>query len=221
MQTPEFLSRLAELAKAAGSLLIFDEVITGFRIAFGGMAEKTGIRPDLVTYGKVMGGGLPVGAYGGRADLMDLVAPVGPVYQAGTLSANPIAMTAGIATLKKLKRDQPYAALERKTQELASALETRARELDFPLRVQNYSSIFWPLFGEIRTGDGVVRTPRETSPNHKQLYSQTFHSLLKRGIYLAPSSFEVSFLCLAHQSSHQEKFVEAISEAIREVRQQV
>ena len=127
VQTDDFLPEMAELARAAGSLVIFDEVITGFRVAFGGMAEKTGIRPDLVTYGKIIGGGFPVGAYGGRADLMDWIAPMGPVYQAGTLSANPVAMTAGITTLLKLKRDDPYKELEKKTLALAADLEKVAK----------------------------------------------------------------------------------------------
>lgn len=214
LQTEEFLSRVVQLAKTAGSLLIFDEVITGFRVAFGGMAERTGIRPDLVTYGKIMGGGFPVGAYGGRSDLMSLVAPSGPVYQAGTLSANPIAMAAGIATLRKLKRDQPYAALEKQTQDLARSLEMVAKNVDCPIKVQSYSSLFWILFGENQSQDGVVRTPKETSEAHKPLYSRVFHELLNRGIYLAPSAFEVSFLSTAHQSFHHEKFLEAMPRAI-------
>ena len=123
LQREDFLAKLSAIARKAGALVIFDEVITGFRVAFGGMAERTGLKPDLVTYGKVIGGGFPVGAYGGRADLMDMVAPSGPVYQAGTLSANPVAMTAGLAMLKKLLRDKPYAKLEQKTEVLAAALE--------------------------------------------------------------------------------------------------
>ncbi len=219
VQTDDFLPKMAELARAAGSLVIFDEVITGFRVAFGGMAEKTGIRPDLVTYGKIIGGGFPVGAYGGRADLMDWIAPMGPVYQAGTLSANPVAMTAGITTLLKLKRDDPYQDLEKKTLALAASLEKVARELDYPATVQTYGSLFWMLLGGVNTPDGKVRVPSQAPETHKARYSRLFHSLLGKGIYLAPSAFEVSFLSVAHQEEHLARYVSAFKEAIQELGQ--
>ncbi len=217
LQTEEFLQKVSKLAKESGSLVIFDEVITGFRLAFGGMAERTGIRPDLVTFGKIIGGGFPVGAYGGRSDLMDWVAPLGPVYQAGTLSANPVAMAAGITTIKKLKRENPYPILEKKTQELARALINCAKDSSIPIHVQNISSLFWIAFGKVNTKDGYIRTPSQAPENSKKIYSSIFHSLLNQGIYLAPSAFEVSFLSTAHQDSHQERFIQAMKNALKEV----
>jgi glutamate-1-semialdehyde 2,1-aminomutase len=215
LQKEGFLASLTQIAHKAGSLVIFDEVITGFRIAFGGMAERTGLKPDLVTYGKVIGGGFPVGAYGGRADLMDLVAPAGPVYQAGTLSANPVAMTAGLTMLKKLLRDKPYAKLEQKTEVLAAALEKAARDAGAPVRVQRYSSLFWTVMGDVATKDGVVRSPEQIPSTQKERYAQGFHSMLERGIYLAPSGYEVSFLSTAHTEAHFEKLIRAFGEALR------
>jgi glutamate-1-semialdehyde 2,1-aminomutase len=217
VQTEDFLTKMTEIARAAGSLVIFDEVITGFRVAFGGMAEKTGIQPDLVTYGKIIGGGFPVGAYGGRADLMDWIAPAGPVYQAGTLSANPVAMVAGITTLLKLRRDDPYSALEKRTQALAKALEKVAKDLDYPAKVQTYGSLFWMLLGQINTPDGYVRLPSQAPETHKSRYSKLFHSLLNKGIYLAPSAFEVSFLSVAHQQVHLDQYVAAFKDSLQEM----
>jgi glutamate-1-semialdehyde 2,1-aminomutase len=211
LQTEEFLVGVARIARAHGSLVIFDEVISGFRVAFGGMAERTGIRPDLVTYGKVIGGGFPVGAYGGRSDLLDLVAPAGPVYQAGTLSANPVAMSAGLAMLKKLKRDNPYAELERRTEGLAKRLEALAPQVRF----QRFASIFWVVLGEIATRDGVVRTITEIPSTQKESFSRAFHALLDRGFYLAPSGFEVSFLSTAHTDEDLDRLVQATGEALR------
>lgn len=215
-QTENFLQEMTRLARAQGSLVIFDEVITGFRVAFGGMAERTGIRPDLVTYGKVIGGGFPVGAYGGRKDLMDLVAPAGPVYQAGTLSANPVAMTAGLAMLKKLKRENPYKDLERRTENLAQALEKAAlASAPFPVKVQRYASLFWMVLGEVKSRDGFVRSITEIPSVQKELYAKSFHSLLSQGVYLAPSGFEVSFLSTAHKAQHLEALVQATQEAFK------
>ncbi|MGK5089313.1 glutamate-1-semialdehyde 2,1-aminomutase [Bdellovibrionota bacterium FG-2] len=212
LQKDNFLSELCRLARAAGSLVIFDEVITGFRVAFGGMAERTGLRPDLVTYGKVIGGGFPVGAYGGRADLMDMVAPAGPVYQAGTLSANPVAMCAGIAMLKKLQRENSYKKLEERTEGLSRTLESIARDRGIALKVQNYGSIFWSILGDVKTPDGFVRTPEQTPATQKERYSKSFHLFLEKGIYLAPSGYEVSFMSTAHTDEHLDKFKKAFSE---------
>ncbi len=215
LQTSDFLKQLSDLAKAAGSLLILDEVITGFRVSWGGMAEVAGIQPDLVTYGKVIGGGFPVGAYGGRAEWMNLVAPVGPVYQAGTLSANPIAMTAGLATLKKLQRLNPYTELERNTESLALALEKVAHDADVPFKVQRAASLFWGVFGQINTPDGMIRNHQDAPEKHKPTYAKIFHALLEQGVYLAPSAFEVSFLSLAHQQHHRDQLIEAVKVAIK------
>ncbi|MEK7357109.1 MAG: glutamate-1-semialdehyde 2,1-aminomutase, partial [Bdellovibrionota bacterium] len=142
-QRKEFLVKVAEIARANGTLLIFDEVISGFRVALGGMVEVTGIVPDLVTYGKVIGGGFPVGAYGGRRDLMDLVAPSGPVYQAGTLSANPFGMRAGLATLAKAVRENVYDALENRGRRFAKNLESGFERNGVPFQVSRVGSVFW------------------------------------------------------------------------------
>jgi glutamate-1-semialdehyde 2,1-aminomutase len=200
-QREGYLKEVATIAKKHGALLIFDEVITGFRVAFGGMAERAGITPDLVTYGKVIGGGFPVGAYGGRADLMDLVAPAGPVYQAGTLSANPIAVAAGLATLKKLLRDNPYARMEKDVECLSRSLEAIARKKGVEFTVQNRASIFWGVFGS-----SEVRSIEAIPTVQKEKYAQGFHKLLGEGVYLAPSGFEVSFLSTAHKPEHLERF---------------
>ena len=218
LQREDFLRRLAQRAKASGALLILDEVITGFRVAWGGMAERAGIEPDLVTYGKVIGGGFPVGAYGGKAELMDLVAPAGPVYQAGTLSANPVAMVAGLTTLKKIKKHNPYDELETEVERSSRALEGMAKELGIPLSVQRFASLFWCIFGEIETQDGMVRSPSTIPAIHKELYSQVFHGLLEKGIYMAPSAFEVSFLSLAHRREHQDQVLESMREVLRACR---
>ncbi len=217
LQRPEFLSELSKLAKKAGSLVIFDEVITGFRMAWGGVAEKSGVVPDLVTYGKVIGGGFPVGAYGGRADLMDWVAPSGPVYQAGTLSANPIAMTAGLATLKKIRRENFYSTLESRTEVLAQEIEKMGQKAGIPLKVQRAASLFWCIFGKIQTEDGFVRHPGQIPEEHKGIYSKVFHSLLDQGVYLAPSAFEVSFLSRAHQEEHYNRLTEALGRALGKI----
>ena len=218
LQREDFLRKLAQRAKASGALLILDEVITGFRVAWGGMAERAGIQPDLVTYGKVIGGGFPVGAYGGRADLMDLVAPAGPVYQAGTLSANPVAMIAGLTTLKKIKKLNPYTELESEVERSSRALEGMARDLGIALQVQRFASLFWCIFGEIQTQDGMVRAPSMIPAVHKEIYSQVFHGLLEKGIYMAPSAFEVSFLSLAHRREHQDYVLQSMKEVLRACR---
>ncbi|MBI3558020.1 MAG: glutamate-1-semialdehyde 2,1-aminomutase [Deltaproteobacteria bacterium] len=207
LQTDEFLPALCKIARKAGALVIFDEVITGFRVAFGGMAELTGLKPDLVTYGKIIGGGFPVGAYGGRVELMDLVAPSGPVYQAGTLSANPVAMAAGLATLKKLLRDNPYEKLAARTEKLARSLEKVTGA-----KVQNFASLFWPVLGKVATADGMVRAPNEIPAEQKGRFAEVFHALLARGFYLAPSGYEVAFLSTAHSDTQLDGLVQALGE---------
>jgi glutamate-1-semialdehyde 2,1-aminomutase len=207
LQKESFLSEIVRIAKKHGSLVIFDEVITGFRVGFQGMAGRSGLRPDLVTYGKVIGGGFPVGAYGGRADLMDLVAPVGPVYQAGTLSANPVAMRAGLATIKKIKRENPYAKLEEKNHRLCIAI---SKVLGDRGRVQRDSSLFWMVLGDVKTSDGIVRDISNIPSTQKEAYSKSFHKLLEQGIYLPPSGYEVGFLSTAHTDEDCDQFVEAL-----------
>ena len=220
IQRVEFLTALAKTAHSHGALLIFDEVISGFRLTFGGAAELFGIEPDLVTYGKIIGGGFPVGAVGGRADLLDRMVPEGDVYQAGTLSANPVAMSAGLAALNKLIDTSPYEALERKTRRLADELTAAAEQsTDIPVQVQQTGSIFWIVTGQIPAADGVVRTPAGIPVGHKERYSKIFHPLLNAGFYLPPSAFEVGFLSTAHTELHCRSLVEAFGNALFELSQ--
>jgi len=211
---PEWLAKVCERARAAGALVIFDEVISGFRVAFGGVAETSGLRPDLVTFGKVMGGGFPAAAYGGRADLMELVAPAGPVYQAGTLSANPVAMVAGITTLRRLLRQAPYRWFAEKTAAFGRALEDKAKHRGIPFRVQSVGSISWGVFGAVASADGVVRSLAQVPATHKATYARVFHGMLERGVYLAPSGFEVSFLSTAHTDALLSRAVDAFDAAL-------
>ncbi len=214
MQTGEFLCEMASITRKHGALLLFDEVISGFRVAFGGMAELTKIKPDLVCYGKIIGGGFPVGAYGGRADLMDLVAPAGPVYQAGTLSGNPVAMSAGIATLKKLLRESPYARLEEKTRVFAERVQKAAQKsAPFPVQVQRFSSLMWTVMGSPRSRDGLARSLPEIPEEQKARFAKLFHALLAQGVYLAPSGFEVSFLSTVHTDEQLDRVIAAIEGA--------
>jgi len=191
-QRQEFLDALAWQCQQHGALLIFDEVITGFRTSFGGMAGITGIRPDLVTYGKIIGGGFPVGAFGGRREVMELVAPLGPVYQAGTLAANPVAMAAGLATLQELADGMAYLALEdsgRMLDELLGDVQG--------LRLQRLGSLFWLVLDE-PGGNSVIRRPDAIPGATVERYPALFHALLAAGIYLPPSPYEVAFLSTAH-----------------------
>jgi glutamate-1-semialdehyde 2,1-aminomutase len=199
-QRQEFLQALADHARRAGALLIFDEVISGFRIGFQGYAGYCGIQPDLVTYGKIIGGGFPVGAYGGRRELMELVAPVGPVYQAGTLSANPLAMRAGLAALRQLADGSLYAQLEALGAQLESSLQDIA-----PLRIQRLGSIFWLTVSQQPRQHAVMRSPSAFPADAGQCYGRIYHPLLERGIYLAPSAFEVGFLAASHTPADVEK----------------
>ncbi len=218
VQRADFLKEIAGIARRHGALVIFDEVISGFRIGFGGMAAQLGIAPDLVTYGKVIGGGFPVGAYGGRAALMDLVAPVGPVYQAGTLSANPVAMAAGLATLRKLDTAPPYAALEASTRSFAAQMTATARAKGFePFAVQHASSLFWPVLGEMRS---AVRTVAAIPGTQRERFAKLFHALLDRGVYLAPSGFEVGFLSTAHGTDDLAQAAAAFGAALETLRAQ-
>ena len=208
VQRREFHERLRALTSANGALLIYDEVINGFRLGSGGAAEQLGITPDLATFGKVIGGGLPVGAFGGRRDLMQHLAPNGPVYQAGTLSGNPVAMAAGLAALDALQNDNGWARLE----ELGATLEDRVAPLlaarDWTLVRQG--SIFWM---SLQSGPAPRRADaiEETAAEH---YGKIFHGLQERGICIAPSAYEVGFLSLAHTEAHIERFATALGEVI-------
>ncbi|HJU84417.1 MAG TPA: glutamate-1-semialdehyde 2,1-aminomutase [Holophagaceae bacterium] len=198
-QQLEFLERLRELCSKYGSLLIFDEVISGFRVAPGGAASMYGITPDLVTYGKIIGGGMPVGCYGGRKDVMGVVSPDGPVYQAGTLSGNPVAMAAGLATLERLTPSF-YKDLNHKTLRWAKAFE------QIPgVHAPHIGSLIWPLFQPgIRRSDAVKA---ESITKFNQLHKL----MLERGVYLAPSGYEVAFLSGAHDDKALEYFTKAVA----------
>ena len=193
-QRREFLLELQALCQRYGALLILDEVISGFRIAFGGCAEALGLAPDLVTYGKVIGGGFPVGALGGRRELMQQLAPVGPVYQAGTLSANPVAMTAGLATVKRLTDRSAYTRLDA----LGSRLEQRVAALD-GIDLQRVGSLFWLIPAD--TGGETLRRPDRFPPRLADSYARLFRDALAAGLYLPPSPYEIGFLSLAHDEA--------------------
>ena len=193
---PEFLPTLRELTRAHGILLIFDEVITGFRVHYGGAQTLYGVTPDLTCLGKIIGGGLPVGAYGGRRDIMQLIAPVGPVYQAGTLSGNPLAVTAGIETLKALKASVVYKKLEAKSAALADGLGKAAKQAGVPFTQTRVGSMLCGFFTNQPVADYASAKRSDT-----QRYAKFFHGMLERGVYFAPSQFEAAFLSTAHSDA--------------------
>jgi glutamate-1-semialdehyde 2,1-aminomutase len=205
LQRNEFLKKLETLCKKHGSVLIFDEVISGFRTALGGMAEITGIKPDLVTYGKIIGGGFPVGAYGGRREIMEMVAPAGPVYQAGTLSANPVAMSAGHAMLKKIVRENPYSKLAETGKWFTGELQAIADQApNFSMHIQSFGSISWMVCAPKDQKPGLVRNIEAIPAQQKAIYAQIFHGFLEEGVYFAPSGYEVGFLSTMHTKADLE-----------------
>lgn len=209
---PGFLETLREETRKAGALLIFDEVITGFRVAPGGAQELYGVMPDLTCLGKIVGGGLPVGAYGGPKKIMEQVAPLGPVYQAGTLSGNPLAMAAGIATLKVLGREGVYEELERKGKALEEAFGEAAGQAGIPIRQHRVGSMMSAFFTEKEVRDYCSAKTADTTR-----YARFFRELLSRGVYLAPSQFEAAFVSLAHSQEDLDKTQEALREAMKRV----
>jgi len=208
---PGFLQGLRALCDRSGALLVFDEVMTGFRISRGGAQQTFGVRPDLTCLGKIIGGGLPVGAYGGRADLMDLVSPAGPVYQAGTLSGNPLAMAAGLWSLKRLTRGV-YRRLSTMGEMLAVGLADAARRAQVPLRVNAIGSMVTPFFtaGEVRDLDSARAA--DTSA-----FATFFHAMLDGGVYLPPSQYESWFISDAHTQADIDQTIKAARRAMREV----
>ena len=207
-----YLPAVRAITKAHGSLLIFDEVITGFRVARGGAQELFGVAPDLTTLGKILGGGLPVGAYGGRADIMELISPSGPVYQAGTLSGNPLAMTAGIAMLDLIEKLRPYRELERKMSLLESSLEKQIEEAGAADRV------CWNRFGSMGTlffTAGPVANFTDAKKSDTKAYARYFHAALDRGVFLAPAQFEAMFLSTAHSDADVRKLAKILGEALK------
>ena len=191
--TKEFLVGLRDLTKKYGALLVFDEVMTGFRIAYGGAQSYFGVTPDVTTMGKVIGGGLPVGAYGGRKDIMSLVAPAGPMYQAGTLSGNPLAMIAGIKTMEILKRPGSYEHLEKVTSKLIAGILAAGKEFGHPICGGSISGMFGFFFT-----DGPVNNFADASKSDLKKFARWHRMMLERGVYLAPSQYEAGFIGLAH-----------------------
>ena len=188
-----YLEFLREITAANGSLLIFDEVMTGFRVSLGGAQERFGITPDLSCFGKIIGGGLPVGAFGGRAEVMDVLAPDGPVYQAGTLSGNPLAMAAGLAALEELKKGAVHAQLEDKGAKLEAGLNAAAEKAGIPVITQRAGSMSCLFFAE-----QPVHNLAEAMQADRERFKKYFHGMLAEGVYLAPSAFEAAFLSVAH-----------------------
>jgi glutamate-1-semialdehyde 2,1-aminomutase len=200
IQEQAFLQGLRDLCTKYGALLVFDEVISGFRIGFGGMSEKTGIHPDIVTYGKIIGGGMPVGAVAGPRKIMENLAPLGPVYQAGTLSGNPVAMAAGLVNLKKLTNDA-YIKLENNTKAIVSIFEDWMQKNGFEdYQVIQYGSLFYP----ISTHDSLSNIT-QLPANMGERFKKLFEVFLNKGIYLAPNGYEVGFVSLAHDEKVQEE----------------
>jgi glutamate-1-semialdehyde 2,1-aminomutase len=202
---PGFLETLRELCTDSGTVLILDEVMTGFRVAKGGAQALFGIKPDLTTLGKIIGGGMPAAAFGGRADIMASIAPDGPVYQAGTLSGNPVAMAAGLATLEQLDRPGFYESLGERTQQLTNGLAAAATDAGIPLSVEQAGG----MFGFIFTEDAPVRTFAQVSAANTERFKAFFHGMLAEGVYLAPSAYEVGFVSAAHGDEEIAKTLDA------------
>jgi glutamate-1-semialdehyde 2,1-aminomutase len=213
--TDGFLSGLRDRCREHGILLVFDEVISGFRASQGGAQRIFGIEPDLTCLGKIIGGGLPVGAYGGRADVMSRIAPAGPVYQAGTLSGNPVAMTAGLWALKNLKPTL-YRNLARRGSTLAAGLADAARDAGVPLQVNAFGSLVTPFFTS-----APVRDYQSALAANTKAYAAFFHGMLKRGVYPPPSQFEAWFLSAAHTDTHIKKTIAAAKAAMKDVKKQM
>ena len=201
---PGYLEFLRAITSEHEALLIFDEVMTGFRLAFGGAQERFGIRPDLSCFGKIIGGGLPVGAFGGRAQIMDCLAPLGPVYQAGTLSGNPLAMAAGIAMLEELSGGNAYAKLEDSAAALESGMKEAAKSANVPVQFNRIGSMFCGYF----TGQ-PVHNLADAMKSNRERFAKYFHGMLGQGIYIAPSQFEAGFISTAHSAEDIEKTVKA------------
>lgn len=195
---PGFLEGLAAACRRYGALLIFDEVMTGFRVAWGGAQALFGIKPDLTTLGKIIGGGMPVGAYGGRADVMNCVSPVGPVYQAGTLSGNPLAMACGLATLQVLKTTNPYPQLERETARLARGLAQRAQAAGLAHSVASVGSMFTLFFHGGSVHGDTIKNYTQAAQCDTQRFSKYFWGMIEQGVYLPCSQFEANFVSTAH-----------------------
>ena len=209
---PGYLEFLREITTTDGALLIFDEVMTGFRLGWGGAQQRFGITPDLSCFGKIIGGGLPVGAFGGRAEIMDCLAPLGPVYQAGTLSGNPLAMAAGIASLEELKSSHAYERLESLGAELEVGMRKAARTAGVPVEFNRIGSMFCGYFS-----DRPVHNLDEAMRSDRARFAKFFHGMLAEGIYFAPSQFEAGFLSTAHSETDIAKTIDAAAKVLRQI----
>jgi glutamate-1-semialdehyde 2,1-aminomutase len=209
----EFLETLRELTDRFGAILIFDEVMTGFRVAYGGAQTLLGVHPDLTCFGKIIGGGLPVGAYGGRLDLMTQVAPQGSVYQAGTLSGNPVAMAAGIATLDQLQKDGFYERLDEKADRLLSGLEQAAEKAGIPAQAKRVGSMLGFFFN-----DKEVKNFDDAKTCDLDRFSAFYNGMRQRGVYIAPSQFEALFVSIAHGAEHIDMTIQAAAEVMGQLK---
>jgi glutamate-1-semialdehyde 2,1-aminomutase len=205
-----YLELLRDLTRRSGTVLIFDEVMTGFRVAAGGAQQRYGIQADITTLGKIIGGGLPVGAYGGQAEIMNRVAPAGPIYQAGTLSGNPLAVAAGLATLRRLKKDNPYPRLEALGARLEHGLIQAASESGVPVRVNRLGSMFTLFF----TARDVTDFDSAKTCDSER-FNRFFHAMLRQGVYLPASQFEAAFISAAHTDADIENTIEAATRALK------
>ncbi|MDH4018088.1 MAG: glutamate-1-semialdehyde 2,1-aminomutase [Xanthomonadales bacterium] len=206
-----YLQGLRDLCDQYGVVLIFDEVMTGFRVALGGAQAHYGITPDLSTFGKVIGGGMPVGAFGGKRELMELVAPSGPVYQAGTLSGNPVAMAAGLATLDQITGPGFYEALSDKTRMLTEGIQTEADFFDIPFTTTRVGGMFGLYFSKVKE----IVNFEQSGAVDVELFKRFFHAMLDGGVYLAPSAYEAGFVSSAHTEEHISATIDAAREALR------
>ena len=210
LQRREFLQKLRDVTRKHGALLIFDEVISGFRLARGGVAELVGIVPDMATFGKVIGGGMPVGAFGGNRRIMQRLAPLGDTYQAGTLSGNPVAMAAGITTLDIMIKESGWERLEQISAQVERSLLPVLKEASFPIHFIRSGSLFWMSFHDA----AAPRTAESMSPQAVQRYGALFHAMLERGVYLPPSAYEACFLSLAHTNADIDQLTRALRESL-------
>ena len=204
-----FLDGLRRITESHGALLIFDEVITGFRVAYGGAQTLYGITPDITTMGKIIGGGLPVGAYGGRADIMQMVAPLGPMYQAGTLSGNPLAVAAGVATLTEMQRPGVYDQLEATAVRLTEGIAHAFATAEMPSTINRVASMFTGFFNP-----GPITSLAQVEQSDAAIYGRYFHAMLERGVYIAPSQFEAGFVSIAHTASDIDRTIAAVGGAL-------
>ena len=207
-----FLSGLRDITTANESLLIFDEVITGFRVAYGGAQNLYGIAPDITCLGKIIGGGLPVGAYSGRREIMEQVAPLGPMYQAGTLSGNPLAVVAGITTLLELQDPQKYKQIDLLAKRLTDGLSDISQRIGIDCHINRVNSMFTAFFNK-----GPVNTLTQVESSNAGQYGRYFHALLERGVYIAPSQFEAAFVSTAHTEADIDATLNIAEDAIKAI----